>query len=102
MKKTFVAIMVMCTIMCTGCGNTTNHTEQIMETRELKWYEQDIMDKKEEISNKYGEGHWEDPNSVEEVQTFIVVSPSNCTQTEYDYDLKTGFILTTRFTYVEE
>lgn len=101
MKKTFVMIMVVCAIMCTGCGNTPVNEVQTTETRELKWYEQDIIDMKEEISNKYGEGHWKDPDSVEEVQTFIVVSPSNCTQTEYDYDLKTGFILTTRFTYVD-
>lgn len=100
MKKVFM-IMVMCAIMCTGCGNASVNEAQTTETRELKWYEQDIIDMKEEISNKYGEGHWEDPDSVEEVQTFIVVSPSNCTQTEYDYDLKTGFILTTRFTYVD-
>lgn len=98
MKKTFVAIMVVCAMVCTGCGNTTTHTTQ---TKELKWYEQDIIDKKEEISNKRGEVHWEDPDSVEEIQTYIVESPSDCTQTEYDYDLKTGFILTTRFTYVD-
>lgn len=101
MRKTFVMIMVACTITCTGCGNTPVNEVQTTETRELKWYEQDIIDMKEEISNKYGEGHWEYPDSVDEVQTFIVVSPSNCTQTEYDYDLKTGFILTTRFTYVD-